>query len=91
MKQNIGKQDKLVRAVVGSVLVILGLSSEGIRWLGFVGLIPLVTAALGYCPAYCILGKSTTGCCGGAEGCKTEASPPEKKEGGCCGGGKCSE
>jgi hypothetical protein len=96
MKQNVGKMDKMVRVIAGVVLVILGLSLEGMSWLGFVGLVPLVTAALGYCPAYCLLGKDTMNCCGGGSFCKPEGScssesTAEKKQDSCCGGGKCSE
>ena len=95
IKQNVGKMDKMVRVIAGVVLVILGLSLEGMSWLGFVGLVPLVTAALGYCPAYCLLGKDTMNYCGGGS-CKPEGScyseaTAEKKQDSCCGGGKCSE
>lgn len=95
IKQNIGKMDKMVRVIAGALLVILGLSLEGMSWLGFVGLVPLVTAALGYCPAYCLLGKDTMNCCGGGsckpEGSCSSESTAEKKQDSCCGGGKCSE
>jgi hypothetical protein len=31
----------------------------GLRWLGLLGLVPLSTALLGYCPAYTLLGIRT--------------------------------
>ena len=88
-KQNIGTKDKLLRIVIGIFLVLVGLSLDGsVRWIGVLGLVPLVSAAFGICPAYSLLKVNTLGCCGGGS-CGTSSGEEKKKEGGCCGGGGC--
>ena len=60
MKKNVGSADKLVRIVIG--LGLLGfalLSDSAARWWGLIGVVPLLTAALGNCPLYSIVGLST--------------------------------
>lgn len=59
MQCNMGKTDRVVRAVVGLALIVLGMIFNS--WWGAVGLIPLVTAAIGWCPAYLPFGISTRG------------------------------
>ena len=60
MKANVGRFDRIVRIAVGvgfqAAVVIL----EGnARWLGLIGLVPLLTGIFGYCPAYVLLGFSS--------------------------------
>mgnify|MGYP001556059665 FL=1 len=57
MSRNMGTTDRAIRAVVGLVLVGWGLASG--NWLGAIGVIPLATAAIGWCPAYLPFGFST--------------------------------
>jgi len=57
MNRNLGKTDRVIRIVLGLVIVALGLLFES--WWGLVGLIPLLTAAVRWCPAYRLLGLST--------------------------------
>ena len=53
MKQNVGRVDRWIRIIVGlALLSLILLLSGGIRWIGLVGLIPLVTGIFGYCPLY---------------------------------------
>lgn len=60
MKINIGMVDKVVRIVVGIALFSLTFLLDGsARWLGVIGIVPLVTGAVGYCPLYSILGLNT--------------------------------
>jgi len=60
MKKNIGRTDKWIRIVLGVALLAFALVAQsGWRWLGLIGIIPLVTAFLGYCPLYALLGIST--------------------------------
>jgi hypothetical protein len=63
MVKNIGSTDRIIRIVVGLVLLAyaipLGLPSTGWNWVGWIGIIPLFTALVGNCPAYSILGMST--------------------------------
>lgn len=57
MPRNIGKLDKAIRIVIGTVIVILGLVFAS--WWGLIGLIPLVTGLAGWCPLYVPFGIST--------------------------------
>lgn len=57
MEINVGKIDKILRIVVGIVLLAWALTGGPI-W-AWIGLLPLVTGIFGVCPAYSILGIST--------------------------------
>jgi len=57
MKKNIGKIDRLVRFIAG--LVIIGLGVVFQSWWGALGLVPLATASIGWCPPYALLGINT--------------------------------
>lgn len=58
MKTNEGGIDRIVRIVVG--LVLLGLMAMGtIGWWGWLGVVPLATGLIGWCPAYTFLGMNT--------------------------------
>jgi len=58
MTRNVGGIDRLLRVSAG--LVLIGLALMGtIGWWGFIGVVPLVTAAVGYCPLYSLLGMNT--------------------------------
>ena len=60
MARNIGSLDRALRVIAGLALLSLLILLEGnLRWLGLIGLVPLLTAVLGNCPAYSILGVST--------------------------------
>jgi hypothetical protein len=57
---NVGGIDRLLRVVLGLVLLSFVFLLEGnARWLGLIGAVPLATALLGWCPAYTVLGLST--------------------------------
>lgn len=47
---NMGKIDRIVRIVLGLLIVGWGVTAQ--NWWGAVGLIPLGTAAIGFCPLY---------------------------------------
>jgi hypothetical protein len=53
----------VIRIVVGLVLIAyaipLGVSQTGWSWIGWIGVIPLVTGLLGICPGYRLFGLST--------------------------------
>ncbi len=51
MKKNIGSVDKWIRIVVGLFLISLVFWGPQTAW-GFIGVIPLVTGLLNYCPLY---------------------------------------
>ena len=57
---NVGGIDRIVRVVIGIGLLSLLFVLEGnARLLGLIGLVPLATALVGYCPLYTALGFST--------------------------------
>jgi len=58
MKTNVGNIDRILRAVVGLALIALTLAGTVGVW-GWIGVVPLVTAALGFCPLYTVLGFSS--------------------------------
>ncbi|PHR59828.1 MAG: hypothetical protein COA47_08555 [Robiginitomaculum sp.] len=64
LKNNEGGLDRIVRILVGALLVggvFMG-GQFGMGWLnpwGWIGLVPLVTGLIGWCPAYAILGIKT--------------------------------
>jgi hypothetical protein len=58
MKTNVGTLDRIARVVLGLLLIALTLSGVIGVW-GWIGVLPLATAAMGYCPAYTLLGVST--------------------------------
>lgn len=57
MTTNIGSADKIIRIVVGLVLIGWGVYAKS--WWGAIGVIPLVTALLNWCPMYNICGANT--------------------------------
>lgn len=60
MKQNVGNVDRWIRIVLGvAILSLLVFLNGPIRWIGLVGLIPLVTGIINFCPIYALFGIST--------------------------------
>ena len=55
---NEGVLDRTIRIVVGALLVLIAITIRGAGW-AYLGLIPLATGTIGYCPLYRLLGKST--------------------------------
>ena len=58
MKSNVGGIDRILRIVLGLALIALTLTGSIGAW-GWIGLVPLATAAMGFCPLYTVLGFST--------------------------------
>ncbi len=58
MKTNVGGIDRVLRIVIGLALIALTLTGAIGVW-GWIGLVPLATAALGFCPLYTVLGFSS--------------------------------
>ena len=58
MKANMGKTDRTLRIVVGLVLIALAATGTVGLW-GWLGVVPLLTGALGLCPLYTLLGIRT--------------------------------
>ncbi len=63
MTLNVGTIDRVVRVVVGLALLAfaipIGFPSTGWNWVGWIGVVPLLTGGLGYCPAYSLFGMSS--------------------------------
>jgi len=74
MKANMSILNRVIRAVIG--LLIIGAGIYYKSWFGALGILPILSAAIGYCPL----------CCGGGS-CETKKNKPkdEHKHGaGCC-------
>ena len=69
MLPNESSFDRALRIVIGTVLVALALAGPHTAW-GWLGLVPLTTGLVGYCPVYRLIGV------------KTCAAPAPR--GGCC-------
>jgi hypothetical protein len=57
-KQNIGKADRVFRFLLGIGLISLVFVGPQTPW-GWIGAVPLLTAFVGTCPLYSLLGVST--------------------------------
>ncbi len=55
---NVGGIDRILRAVIGLVLIALVFVGPQTPW-GWLGVIPLATAIIGWCPAYLPFGIKT--------------------------------
>jgi len=71
MKANIGTADRAIRVVVGLVILALGIIYRS--WWGLIGLLPLLTASIRFCPPYALFGIST---------CRPETKEPPIPPGG---------
>lgn len=58
MSCNVGKLDRVLRVVVGLILIALVFVGPQTPW-GWIGVVPLLTGLFGYCPAYSLLGIKT--------------------------------
>ncbi|HNW01218.1 MAG TPA: DUF2892 domain-containing protein [Burkholderiaceae bacterium] len=58
MKINEGGIDRIVRIVAGLVLIGLAYTGTVGMW-GYIGVVPLATGLIGWCPAYTMLGMNT--------------------------------
>ncbi len=58
MTRNVGTVDRVVRLIAGLAILSLVFVGPHTLW-GLLGLVPLLTAIVGWCPPYAILGIST--------------------------------
>jgi len=60
---NVGGIDRIARVIIGLLLIAyaipIGFPITGWNWVGWIGVVPILTAIFGYCPAYTIVGLST--------------------------------
>ena len=65
MTRNLGAFDRGLRILIGLLLIAyavpIGFSVTGWNWVGWIGVVPLLTAILGMCPAYGLLGRNSCG------------------------------
>ncbi|MEO8038843.1 MAG: DUF2892 domain-containing protein [Betaproteobacteria bacterium] len=60
MKANVGTIDRTLRIVIGIALLSLLFLLEGnAKWFGLIGVVPLLTAIVRFCPLYALLGVSS--------------------------------
>jgi hypothetical protein len=61
MKRNVGHPlDKTLRIVIGVALFsLLVLAKGNLRWLGLIGIVPILTVLFGWCPGWAVLGINT--------------------------------
>ena len=63
MTINVGTVDRILRVIVGLVLIAFALGyiapGPGWNWVGWIGVVPILTAVFSTCPAYTVLGLST--------------------------------
>jgi Protein of unknown function (DUF2892) len=63
MTANVGMIDRVLRVILGVLLIAfalrVGFPETGWNWIGWIGVIPILTAIFGYCPAYSVVGLST--------------------------------
>jgi len=57
--RNVGLVDRIIRTALG--VAIIGIAVAYHSWWGLVAAVPLLTAAVGFCPLYSLLGISTRG------------------------------
>jgi hypothetical protein len=60
MKCNSGAVDRAIRGIVGLLLIALAATGTVGMW-GYIGIVLLLTAVFGFCPAYAIFGMNTCG------------------------------
>lgn len=60
---NVGLTDRSIRTLVGLGLLGFAISGDrtGYEWLGWIGIVPLVTGLSGKCPIYSLFGLNTRG------------------------------
>lgn len=65
MSKNIGKAERIIRVIIGFMLIAyatrIGFPNTGWTWVGWIGMVPILTGLLGNCPGYTLLGISTCG------------------------------
>ena len=83
---NVGKVDRVIRAAVGVGLISLVFVGPQTPF-GWIGLLPLGSALVGWCGLYTLLGINTTNCCGSKSCCETKQEESTAPKTSCCGGG----
>ncbi len=62
MQANVGGADRIIRIILGLALLSLLFILEGnARYFGLIGIVPIATALMRWCPAYTLVGVNTCG------------------------------
>ncbi len=63
MPTNVGTADRIIRIVIGLLLLAFAIGlifpSTGWNWVGWIGIVPILTAIFRTCPLYSAIGMST--------------------------------
>lgn len=60
MNANVGTVDRTLRVLAGcGLLAFFFLNRSGAHWFGLIGIVPLLTATVSWCPAYRVFGINT--------------------------------
>ncbi|WP_181700708.1 YgaP family membrane protein [Chthonobacter albigriseus] len=62
MTKNMGSVDRIFRIILGIALLLFaftGVPATTFNWIGWVGIVPLATALIGWCPLYVPFGIKT--------------------------------
>jgi hypothetical protein len=62
MQKNVGNVDRAIRILGGiALLSLFFLAAAPLKWIGLIGIAPILTGLLGWCPAYPMFGINTCG------------------------------
>ena len=75
MTKNVGGVDRTLRIVVGLALIAAAATGTIGVW-GYIGVVPLLTGLMGWCPPYALLGINT---CKSCKSCPSSCSSPSCK------------
>ena len=61
MQKNVGNIERILRVCAGLILVAIAVFATNLEysWVGWIGIVPLLTGLLGRCPAYSLFGINT--------------------------------
>ena len=82
MKQNVGSVDRVIRIIAGAIILSLAFVGPKTPW-AYLGIVPLATGLMGWCPPYALFGFSS---CGKAGSCSTRTEGEIAAGSSCCGG-----
>lgn len=60
MRKNIGTAERWLRIIAGLIILsLIYFIDSDWRWIGLIGIVPLATALVGWCPVYALFGISS--------------------------------
>lgn len=58
MKKNIGSVERIIRIIAGAAILSMAFAGPESAW-AYLGIVPLATGLIGWCPPYALFGFST--------------------------------